>query len=692
MGKTKLALALSFFAIVIAIAAMAMLSVNASAFSLSSNMLTNVVCPSSTIVIEEKVTADKDANFEVSISGTAASFATALPSSFYLAKGEERSVYVYITPSSQVLPGSYYVSVLVTSGAESKEAKHSIVVENCNKINLNVEAKKDVCACESAVYKATIKNNGIYRERYRIELFGDAAKFAKISTDSLALDPNQQKELLIYFNPDCNVKAKEYSFTLKTSSLDSKEIALAEGKVNVVNCYSYSLDAEKNFYSLCDGESLNAVLKIKNLGSSENVYDINLDGPSFARLEKNSVSLASGQEATVNIALFPKLGEKAGNYSLKVETMSQKGSIMAKEQIKVEVRECHKAELVLEKSKDKICEALTNNYAIELRNLGEKEGNYRISIKAPDWAKINKTEVKLAPKATQTINLEVSPPYHTEAKDYSIEIKAKDINSEVEASDSIKLTVLSKEDCYRPKIEAKEDKIEVKKDSTYVAILTIENTGARKATYLIEASGTANKFVSVTPSVLTLDPQKAATIYVYVAPSITTANDTYTLTITARLNDTTILATKTLAIEVVEKTTKAEKNVTNVTQPIAGAAEQKKSVWQKIKDWFKRVFGGEEEEQEREGEKLENVSLNISNVSNVTKPKNVTGNASAQQQTTTNLSKTITTEKQGKQQSFLARYKWPIIAVLVLIAIILILSLFDVFAKLKGKSNKKNEE
>ena len=640
------------------------------AFSVSSNVLTNVVCPSSTIVIEEKVVADKDSNFEVSLSGTAASFATALPASFYLAKGEERSIYVYITPSSFVLPGNYYISILVTSGTESKEIKHSIVVENCNKVILNVEAKKDVCACESAVYKASIKNSGIYKERYKIELFGDAAGFAKLSTDSLSLDPNQQKDILIYFNPDCNVKAKEYTFTLKAVSLDSKEIGLIEGKVNVVNCYSYSVDVEKNFYSLCDGEKIDAKLMIKNLGTSENTFDINLKAPGFARLEKDSITLKQNEAGEIKIPIAPKFGEKEGNYSLEIKTLSQKGSLMAKKQIDVEVRECHKAELVLEKKKDRICEALTNNYAIELRNLGEKEGDYRLSIKAPEWAKINTTEAKLSSKATKTINLEVSPPYYTEPKEYTIEIKAKDLNSELEVSENMKIKVLSKEDCYRPKINVKEEKIEVEKDKTYVAILTIENTGAKKATYLIEASGTANKFVSVTPSVLTIEPQKASTIYIYVAPSITTANDTYTLTITARLNDTTILASQTFVIEVVEKgKAKEAKNETNITEVPEVAEKQEKSVWQKIKDWFKKVFGGKKEEQQ----KIEMPLTNVTNISNTTS--------------------TTTTGEKPREKSFLAKYKWPIIALLVLIAIILILSLFDVFTRKKGKEeNKKKTE
>lgn len=684
----------------------------ASAFSVKSNVLTNVVCPSSTIVIEEKVRSDKNASFEVKLSGTASSFATALPSAFYMDAGEEKSVYVYITPSTNVLPGNYYISVLFSNGKESKELKHEIVVENCNRISVTIvpEKEKKVCACESTTYRASIKNNGIYKERYKIELGGNAAEFMKLSTDSISLSPKESRDILLYFSPDCTQKAKDYSFNLKVTSLDSKEIGVVEGSITVVNCYSYSLDAEKNYISVCDGEDAEAKVLVQNIGVSENSYDVVLKGPGFSYLNKDSLTLKAGEKGEIKISLKPKLGEKEGNYSLEVKTLSVKGNIMGKEKIIVEIKECHGAQLKLEKKKDKICEALTNNYGTELINIGEKEGNYRITLQAPEWARINSTEAKLKAKESKIINLEVSPPYKTEPKKYTITLKAKDINSEVEISESLELEVLSKDDCYRPKIMAKEEKIEVERDKTYVVILTIENTGARKANYIIENSGSANRFVSVTPSIISLAPQKASTIYLYIAPTATTPNGSYVVTITARLNDTTALASLTLNIDVVDKKTLVEEKEPTLKElEIQEKEIQEKSeklgFWQKIKEWFRKVFGGSKEEKiEKELEQIELEQISkISNVSNITK---ITNNTTTKNVSQENMSKQAQQQEQVQQQqqqaqlqeqeqknkSFLEKFRWYIIGSLILIIIIAILFLFDVFEALKKRKKKAVEE
>ncbi|MEM2932968.1 MAG: hypothetical protein QW622_02050 [Candidatus Pacearchaeota archaeon] len=643
-----------------------LLAASASAFNVQTNLLTNVVCPSSTIVIEEKVTATKDSKFQILLDGTAASFATVLPPSFVLNKNETTSVYVYLTPSSMVVPGNYNLGVIISDGIESKRVTHEIVVENCNKLLLSVEAGKDVCACEAKVYKAKIKNTGFYRERYKLEIFGNAAKFAKLSIDQIALSPNEEKDFLVYFNPSCSLKEDGYTFTLKATSLDSRAIATASGDIRVKNCYSYELDAEKNFYSLCDGENGKAKFFIDNRGASENTYDINIKGPSWAKLEKTSVILPPKTKGEVNISLKPKLGEKEGNYTIEIQTLSQKGEILGKEIITAEVKECHGAslEILFDKEKDKLCNALTNTYGVELKNTGEKEGDYALTLNAPSWVRLkNITTAKLAPNATVIFTLEASPSHETKSDEYKVKIVAKDRNSEIKASDELTIETFTKEECYRPKITATKESVEVEKDKTEVVILTIENTGARKADYIIDASGSATRFVSITPSILEIEPQKAKSTYVYIAPSIATPNGSYTITVAARLNDSTMLESKTIAIEVVDKA-REKKEELNISLAELEMIEEEKSWWDKVKDWFKNLFGKKVEE-----------NVNKANEANDSILESLE-----------QLEKTEKNEVSSFKE-FLSKYRYEFIASLVIILIILVLILFDFWPKRKKEKN-----
>ncbi len=654
--------------------------INASSFNVESNLLTNVVCPSSTIVIEEVITADESSSFEVITQGTASSFSTALPMAFSLNKGESRSVYIYVTPPSHTLPGKYTVSLLISDGKQTKQVSHEIIVENCNKLALTLEPVKEVCACDSKAYKATLKNNGLYSERYKLEIFGNAADFAKLSTDGIALDPGESKDFIIYFAPKCTLREDEYTFTIKATSLDSRAIATSKGSIKVKNCYSYTLNAEKNFYSICDGETASAKLIIENKGISDNIYDINIKGPGFAFLQKNTLTLKAGESGEVNISLRPKLGEKPGNYTIKVEALSDKGSILAKDSITVEVRECHKVDLIIlfDQRKDKICNALTNTYGVELKNIGEKDGDYVLSLKGPEWAKLkNATTVKLNANKTAMFTLEVAPPYGTSSGDYEIEIKAKDRNSEAEAKDSITIQTFTKEECYRPKISAQAEKLEIEKDKTEVAILTIENTGARRANYIIEASGSATRFVSVTPSILSIEPEKAANVYVYIAPTLATPNGSYSITISVRLNDTTILGSKTLDLEVVDKKVKEEINITTEELRELLEEEEKQGFWEKIKNWFKKVFGkkDENEEAKQEIEQFTGAAIKAMNESELKEVEELVGE-----------------QKKSGFREFLSKYKWEIVGALAIIAIILILLLLDVFGRKKNNENKNKKQ
>ncbi|MEM2822100.1 MAG: FixG Ig-like domain-containing protein [Candidatus Pacearchaeota archaeon] len=702
MKKILLAgMTIACLAIIIALALISLASI-VSAFDVQSNLLTNVVCPSSTLVIEEKITADKDTKLEVLLEGTAASFATALPQALMLTKDEVASTYIYITPSSTVIPGSYSLNVVLSDGIETKRVSHNIIVENCNKLVLSLEPVKDVCACDAKIYKASIKNNGIYRERYKIEIMGNAASFARLSTDMLALDPGETRNFLVYFNPSCSLKADSYSFTLKASSLDSRALAILDGKINVRNCYGYELLPEKNFYSLCDGEKGSVKFTIANKGESENSYEINLDGPSWAHLTKNRLILAPGESNEVNISLLPKFGEKEGNYSLKIKTLSDKGKILAKDTITVQLRECHSAslEILFDKNSDKICNALSNTYEVELKNTGEKPGDYVLMLTGPSWAKLkNATTAQLEPQKSFKFNLEISPPYGTKSDRYEIKISAKDRNSEVKVSDEIVIETFTKEECYKPKINLEEKEIKVAKDSTKVIIATVENVGARKASYIVDSSGTANRFVSVTPSLLEIEPEKAKPLYIYIAPTLTTPNGTYDLTISIRLNDSTILASQNLKIEVVDKLEKAKEEELELELELENLTleelerlekelgeeskkESKKSLWSRIRDWFKKIFGKRAEKESTTQQASLPKQTNTSNISSKSSKlptqSQLATQASQEHQQQQQQNKTI---NKTSFNEFLAKYKWEFIAALVIILIILILVLLDFFRK-----------
>lgn len=733
--KTRI---LAFFPILFFIFILITNTVNS--FYVEENILTNSVCPSSTIVIKERIISDRSSNFEISLSGSASYFSVALPSSFVLNEGENKTVYIYITPNSYVVPGIYSLRVDISNGYEIKNYSYDIFVENCNNLSIELEkdTPKEVCGCEKVVYNGKIKNSGNYYERYFLRVEGEAKSFSELSLNRVSLAPGEEKNFIVSFLPPCNLNEGNYSFALTATSLDSRAMKTVTNSVIVKNCFGYRLSIEKNFYEVCDGDRVNATLYIENLGKESNVYEINSKGANFFNLVKDKIEVNSKSKGKVEILINPKYGEKEGKYITEIETLSEKGKILGKENISVLVKECHKTSIDLEVSgkKEKICNSLTNTYGISLKNLGLKKGEYEIKLNGPEWIKISKDKVVLNPNENASLWLEVSPPYDTKPDLYKIEVTARDINSETIAKDNFNLETLTIEECYKPKINVEKEKIEIEKDKTGVLIFNIENSGARKAKYLIDLSGSANAFTYYNPKIIELNPGKAENVYVYIAPKTTTKEGDYVLTLSARLNDTTILSSKTVNIKILETRTIIKENVSVVPKK-----EESKSFIEKVKEWIKNliikikeitskkkenvsVLKKENEtertqkqikQQEESVENTTNKSNYKENSSDKTKiNKKNTSNETGKNEETEKLKGKLTGNKSNENKSsnetkkevkeviksllyeknmpktsakeMLVKYRWWIVSFLIVVAAIIVLSIFDVwdrFFKLK---------
>src|SRR3989344_8606762 len=93
-----------------------LLPVVAADFSLNTDITEQTVCATDTIlyILDVQNLGSKD-TYTVSLSSSASSWAVAAPSGFSLNTNEKESVYVYVTPSSNALPGTYNLLVTVNS-------------------------------------------------------------------------------------------------------------------------------------------------------------------------------------------------------------------------------------------------------------------------------------------------------------------------------------------------------------------------------------------------------------------------------------------------------------------------------------------------------------------------------------------------------------------------------------------------
>lgn len=569
---------LIFFALMFALA-LILIPLASAAFTVETELVTNSVCPTNTILIQEIVTSQSNAPYSVTISGPAATFTTAVPSGFYLEAGQKQTIYLYITPPSTTMPNSYNLIVNIESQGTNKQLTQVVNVENCHSTSLTIkEAVKEMCSCDETDLVLTLENKGKYLEQYELSVNGYDSTWFTLSPSSISLLPGSKADILAHLKVPCGTSG-DYETTFSVKGKNSIAQDSAETLVKVYPCYDFILSSEKNSYEVCENKKLEVPLIIKNIGTQDNIYQINYNGPIWTSIDKKDIEIKKGESGIFNILASPPL-KTTGEFTASVEVMSKNGKVIKKQDIKINSVKCYDFSLSIPEEKQTICNGLTATYAATLKNLGKFTANYDVTVNGPDWAKLSDTKVTLEPGKDKSLSLTIAPPQTSLIQDYVITIKATDTETKISSEDTLTITTASLEQCYQPSITSEKDTVEIAQDHTATAGFMIENKGTKEAIYDIVLTGTATQFSQINPGAVTISPSKAQNLYLYIAPSPEIEIGTYTATVTARLKDTTILASKTINIKVVEKTTEEE---TPVVQP-------KESLFTKIINFFKKLF------------------------------------------------------------------------------------------------------
>jgi uncharacterized membrane protein len=550
----------------------------ASAFSVESGNDISMCAGTTSTIID---TIADSGSYIITSSGSASSFSTTIPSGLM----DKGSVYSYVSPPTDTLPGVYGLTVSIKSkDNELRELSHKINVTDCHASALKIDADKSSCTCEDAVFLLTLRNSGSYLESYDISAEGPAKQWATLSDSIVIIGPGEERMIKAYVKAPCDVYGK-YEVTFKAKAETSLSIATAKANLEILPCYEYSLSAPSEYYDMCDNSKVTIPFTVSNTGTAGNKYTIKLNAPDWAKLENSQVLLAGGEKASVNIILSPPYLTNS-NFTLKASVISSLGEVKKDYSIQANVEKCYNALVDISKENDKLCSAVSNTYEVRVKNTGRYKMTYDLSS-SKDWAKLSEDTLTLGADEEKIISLDVSPAYNTPADVYAITVTAIDPVSKASASDSINIHVATSAQCYQPSINAKQDNIELSKDSTATDLIIIENKGSENATYIVDLSGTASGFSEINPAIINIAPGKSEVLYLYIAPAMLTNAGDYEATVTVRMKDTTILSSKTVQITVnpAEEKKTAEVTVNN-NETIT---PQKEGVLSKIGQGFAKI-------------------------------------------------------------------------------------------------------
>ncbi len=552
------------------------------ALQLNSETSSSSLCVRETGVFRDLIKNDDTIkNYNVVLKGDAASWATVAPASFVLGPNEEKTLFIYVTPTSSAKPGNYILLVEANSQDKVSSIKHIINIKECYNVKVSAEDNSlESCPNNAVSYTVGIENSGEKIDVFDINIKSDIKDKITLGDNVVSLDVGQAKELKLFVNSPLD--AGYYPINLVVTSKSSGASGLAALLLKVNPCYDFSLNVEKETtQSICDRSVLAVPLNLKNKGTIRNSYLVDLDGPVWARLEKADLDLDSGEKSSFNLVFAPDYGV-TGNYTIKLTVGPETGDLKSTTEFNIEVRKCHSVDIDFLSSEDNACEGNKNIYTAILKNSGEIKKSFNLSLDAPSWVSfVGETLVFL--KGGNELNLSILavPPVDSEYESYNVKLSAfatDDSSVVANDADDLILNVKKVDECYKPGLETSQNDVVVYFDSNIVVPVDVRNDGSNDVNYKLTLTGNAAEFTNVNPKTLSLKAGNNETVYLYVAPTVGLELGKYDLNVELSLDSGYFLTAKKVYVWVTDGS----------IMPSVSTAEEF-SKWNRFKSWLGRI-------------------------------------------------------------------------------------------------------
>src|SRR3989338_4799643 len=351
------------------------------AVQINTQNLAGDLCPRETGSFSHVIRNDGNSvkQYNINLRGSASSWATSVPSGVILEPGEEKIIYTYVTPSQSAEPGDYSLIIDVTSGAETESNTHNVKVKSCYGVSLIPTSNKlDTCPAKPVRFVVRVVNTGEYTETYKFSLSGELSSKTSLSDNIALLGKGESKELYLFVNSP--KEDGSYSLSLIVETDSGRVRGSLPLFLDVKPCYNFGFEVKaNNTYNVCERSLIIVPLTLKNDGTTINTFKINVDGPSWARLENDQYTLHSSEVRNFNLVMAPGYNTH-GDYGIRVTVTPEKGDLKSVSDFGVTVRKCFSVDLEFEDEEVSACKGAKNEYDITVTNDGEIKKLFRLTL------------------------------------------------------------------------------------------------------------------------------------------------------------------------------------------------------------------------------------------------------------------------------------------------------------------------
>ena len=312
----------------------------------------------------------------------------------------------------RVVSSSYGKAVKLVSGiANTIECKDVAVIVS--------PAEDTVCQGMTKEFEVTVKNTGTVGDSFDI-----VTDIGTLEENKVVLEAGEVEEVkLIVDSGKLDLGTNHITVAARSGDVVDQNIV----SLTVEDCYSLEFDVNPKKLEACMGDKREFTVNLKNTGKFPEEYTLKVDEQVIG-----TVFLTPGESKTVNTTLLVSYPFEEV-HDLTFKAVSERKSFESLSELNVKAKEkCYSVELSAERVNEvKRVEIGTGlSIPLKIKNAGEREDTYRVSINGPSWIHLSDEQISLKSGEEEEIYLYASPAFGVEDGIYTAVVSVSSENAE----------------------------------------------------------------------------------------------------------------------------------------------------------------------------------------------------------------------------------------------------------------------
>jgi len=373
-------------------------------------------------------------------------------------------------------------------------------------MSLSVHVGAQSCVGQPITKSLTISNTGTEDDTYSIS--ASNPEWVRVD-DKVFVGAGQTVNLDIIVTPQ-QVGTSGYQITIAGTKGPAQKVT---GTVTVMECRGVTVITSPSEQMACERVDAEFDVIIKNRGQITDTFDIS---SSMGSLEKSKVELESQQ--SISLKLTVDTNDMEDETEIFVSAAS--GDVSDSDSVVLRIKNCYSAQLAISPHELSLCPSDIVNYQIYLKNTGEIEDDYLLTI----MDEVTQT-VELDSEESRFFNLSLP----LEEGEGSIEVLVTAVSEHISLQDSATLVIKPVDECYS--VEPETDIINIEQCTAKSVPIKLKNNGDESQTFRLTVDGP--EWVYLNDDIARVDSGQESEVYLYISPLYETETDTYNVRVNA---------------------------------------------------------------------------------------------------------------------------------------------------------------